>query len=198
MEERSVPVGGDFSRIFDAKDFLSMINTPDEAACVLRGHLILEEFLHLWIDKRSNTTDMFKNVFVPFKAKLGISRNLGLKKDYYDALDHVNNIRNRFGHRKGYEFTLSELESLADKIDKIPNTEGMREIKECRGFTATSSGIDQHHNKRVQKTVDYHSSNNQMKFLIVFIVLMLKLSGWLQKEFESRNIGFTVIKETEC
>lgn len=52
-----VAVGADFSRIFEPNDFLAMVNIPDEALCVLRAHLILEEFLSLWSSKITRTED---------------------------------------------------------------------------------------------------------------------------------------------
>ncbi len=67
IEDHKV-VGGDFSRIFEAKDYLAMLNVPDEATCVLRGHLILEEVLNIWSSKLTDTEDLFKGGFVSFKT----------------------------------------------------------------------------------------------------------------------------------
>ena len=167
-----------------------MVNTPDEAACVLRGHLVLEEFLHLWIDKITSTDDMFSGVFVPFKSKLQISRNLGLNQDHFKVLDKINEIRNRFGHRKGYEMEVSTLDSLADKIDQIPEPEKMLPT---RDFEAYLSGKDQNGNL-VNKKFRYAESDCRMKFIILFVVYMLKLSWWLQTEFNNRNIKYTIIE----
>ena len=38
-----VGVGGDFGRVFDPEDYLTMVNALDEATVVLRAHLVLEE-----------------------------------------------------------------------------------------------------------------------------------------------------------
>jgi len=46
MDQDHAAISGDFSRIFDATDYMAMVNGTDEAACVLRGHLVLEEFLN--------------------------------------------------------------------------------------------------------------------------------------------------------
>lgn len=43
-----VGVGGDFARVFDAEDYMAMVNALDEATVVLRAHLVLEEFLNIW------------------------------------------------------------------------------------------------------------------------------------------------------
>ncbi len=190
MSGSHVPISGDFSRIFEAADYMAMVNTPDEAACVLRGHLVLEEFLHLWIDKITSTDDMFSGVFVPFKSKLQISRNLGLSQDHFKVLDKINEIRNRFGHRKGYEMEASTLDSLAERIDKIPEPEKMLPARE---FEVYFSGKDQNGNL-LSKTFRYSESDCRMKFIILFVIYMLKLSWWLQTEFDSRNIEYTIIE----
>ncbi|MGN2431451.1 hypothetical protein [Pseudomonas syringae] len=95
-----VAVGADFSRIFDPNDFLAMINIPDEAMCVLRGHLILEEFLNLWCSKLTNTEDLYSGTFVPFKTKLVISKNLGMSGEIFIVADRINEVRNRFSTEK--------------------------------------------------------------------------------------------------
>jgi len=95
-----VPVGGDFSRIFDHQDYLAMISIPDEATCILRAHLVLEEVLNLWASKLTGTTDLYAGTFVPFKTKLVIAKNLGMNSGIYSVLDKINEIRNRFSHRK--------------------------------------------------------------------------------------------------
>jgi hypothetical protein len=189
MNGSHVPISGDFSRIFEADDYMAMVNTPDEAACVLRGHLVLEEFLHLWIDKITSTDDMFRGVFVPFNSKLKISRNLGLSQDHFKVLDTINEIRNRFGHRKGYEMEVSTLDSLAEKIDEIPEPEKMLQARE---FEAYLSGRDKNGNP-VSQTFRYPESDCRIKFIILFVVYMLKLSWWLQTEFNNRNIEYTII-----
>tara|TARA_R110001583_G_C5475562_1_gene393263 strand:- start:57 stop:728 length:672 start_codon:yes stop_codon:yes gene_type:complete len=190
MSGNHVAISGDFSRIFEPSDYMAMVNTSDQAACVLRGHLVLEEFLHLWIDKVTSTDDMFRGVFVPFKSKLQISKNLGLSQDHFEVLDKINTIRNKFGHRKGYEVELSTLDSLAEKIDGISEPE---KTLPSREFVAYISGKDQNGN-RVDKEFNYPDSDGRMKFIILFVVYMLKLSWWLQSEFNNRNIEYTIIE----
>jgi len=189
MDQDHVAISGDFSRIFDAADYMAMVNGTDEASCVLRGHLVLEEFLNLWIDKRTSTEDIFNGAFISFKSKLKVSRNLGLNKLHFAVLSHINDIRNRFGHRKGYVMEKSEIEALANKIDAISEPEKM---VPCRNFSAYLSGKDQNGN---QKDVEhkYEDSDLRMRFIILFVAFMLKLSWWLQSEFNARNIKYTII-----
>lgn len=170
-------------------DYLSMINTPDEISCVLRGHMVLEEFLHLWIEKRTNTKGIFKGVFIPFRNKLKISRNLGLTKPHFDTIDEFNNIRNNFGHTKGYKIKDSEIDKLAKKVDSISQKQA---FKKCAEFTA--SNTVQHGNIWIRTDFTFHDSNNQMKLFIIFISYMLKLAFWLQEEFDRRNIKIVIIE----
>lgn len=188
----NVPIGGDFNRIFDHADYLAMLNIPDEATCILRGHLILEEVLNLWTSKTTGTEDLFSGTFVPFKTKLVISKNLGLADDFYRVLDKVNDIRNKFSHRKGYALEKSYIDSLANLVDAIPSDELMGNSKE---FQLYVSGKDSLGN--VCETVHkWNDCDVRRQFVIVFVLLMLKFTVWIQKEFVSKNIEFTIIKSS--
>jgi hypothetical protein len=57
---KCVGVGGDFDRVFDPEDYLTMVNALDEATVVLRAHLVLEEFLNIWASRVTATEDLFE------------------------------------------------------------------------------------------------------------------------------------------
>ena len=48
-----IRIDGDFTSIYNLKNMEGLINANDEISVILRGHLILEEFLNLWIEKIS-------------------------------------------------------------------------------------------------------------------------------------------------
>lgn len=187
--DRIVPVGGDFSKVFDHKDYLAMVNTTDQAACILRAHLILEEALNLWANKVTNCTDLFGGSFVPFKTKLTIAKNLGFDSDLTKILDRINEIRNRFSHRRGYEMDTQSIESIKDKVNAITEP---KSLLRCEEFSAFISGRDSDGQvKEIAYT--YKEGDNRVKFLITFVMLMLKLSWWMQKDFQRRGIRFIII-----
>ncbi len=189
MNDKHVAVGGDFIRIFDPKDYLAMINIPDEATCILRGHLILEEVLNLWSSKLTGTDDLYAGTFVPFKTKLVISKNLGMSDDLYKTLYKINEIRNRFSHRKEYELELSTIDALKIKVDKlIPSAK----VQKCETFHLFVAGKDQNRNS-TEMTYTWENSDNRIKFVIVFVILMLKLTSWMQDEFVKRDINYRII-----
>jgi hypothetical protein len=132
---------------------------------------------------------MFNGVYIPFNSKLQVSRNLGLNKLHFEVLHHINKIRNRFGHRKGYMMEKSEIEALANKIDAITDPEKMLP---CREFSAFLSGEDKNGNRKDME-YKYETSDSRMQFIILFVAYMLKLSWWLQSEFNNRNIRYTII-----
>jgi len=189
MSETSVPIGGDFSRIFDHRDYLAMINIPDDATCVLRAHLILEEILNVWSSKLTSTEDLYRGGFVPFKTKLIISRNLGLDDSLFEILDRVNDLRNRFSHRKGYVLEYSAIDALRKLVDAFASHIG---LTPCETFQASVSGTDQA-GRRVDTDYTWASAVNRIKFVIVFIVLMLKITHWIQEEFQKRGIQYTIV-----
>lgn len=189
VDHKQVVVGGDFNRIFDHKDYLAMISIPDEATCILRGHLILEEVLNLWSSKVTNTEDLYAGIFVSFKTKLVVSKNLGLSEELFTVLDRVNEIRNKFSHRKGYQLEKSQIESLKNRIDDV--VESAR-VQKCGTFHVFVGGKDENGNLK-EITYTWEESDNRVKFVLVFVILMLKLTHWIQNEFISRGINYSIV-----
>lgn len=183
-----VAVGADFSRIFDPNDFLAMINIPDEAMCVLRAHLILEEFLNLWCSKLTNTEDLYSGTFVPFKTKLVISKNLGMSGEIFIVADRINEVRNRFSHRKGHTLEKSTIDALRIKVDDLEVNVSMLK---CNDFKLFISGKDQH-GAAAEFTHTWEKSGNRIRFLIVFLSFMLKFTHWIMGEFGKRGIGYEI------
>jgi len=168
-----------------------MVNIADEATAVLRGHLILEEVLNLWANKLTDVTDLYSGGFFAFKSKMIILKNLGMPNDIYDALKTVNDIRNRFSHRKGHQLETSALTSLASKVDAIDVPEKL-ELEDSKSFQITLGGTDQN-GVRANRIHTWADGNSRMRFVIVFVILMLKLTHWIQGEFNRRGIPFTIV-----
>lgn len=188
MDCKEVTLGGDFNRIFGHEDYLAMVSIPDEATCILRGHLVLEEVLNLWSSKITTTEDLYAGIFVSFKTKLVISRNLGISEELFSVLDKVNDIRNKFSHRKGYQLEKSQIESLKIKVDEIVES---AKIQKCETFHVFVGGTDEDGNPK-EITYTWKESNNRIKFVLVFVILMLKLTYWIQNEFINRDIKYTI------
>ncbi|MCK0507274.1 hypothetical protein [Aromatoleum anaerobium] len=98
-----------------------MFNSLDEASVVLRAHLILEEFLNIWCGRLTGTDDLFAGTFVPFKTKLVVARNLGMASEYVEILEKVNEVRNRYSHRRKYVLEQSTLDGLKNKVNALPS-----------------------------------------------------------------------------
>lgn len=122
----------------------------------MRGHLILEEVLNLWSSKLTKTNDLYAGALVPFKTKLVASKNLGLSEEIFRVLDKINDVRNRFSHRKGYELEVSVIEPLKKRVDEIiPSAK----VQKCETFHVFVSGKDQEGNP---KEVTYTRSHLYM------------------------------------
>lgn len=191
MVYEEIAVGGDFNRIFDHEDYLAMISIPDEATCILRGHLILEEVLNLWSSKLTNTEDLYAGIFVSFKTKLVVSKNLGMGDELFTVLDKVNDIRNKFSHRKGYQLEKSQITSLKNYVDDAVRP---AKIRKCEAFHLFVGGKDENGNPK-ETTYTWENSDNRVKFVLVFVILMLKLIHWIQNEFIGRGINYTIISK---
>ena len=191
MNDTRVPIGGDFNRIFDHRDYLAMVSIPDEATCVLRAHLILEEVLNLWSSKLTGTDDLYVGTFVPFKTKLVISRNLGLQQELFDVLNKINETRNRFSHKKGYVLETSFIGSLRKKVDAVvPEAK----LLPCDQFQTYVSGKDMA-GRDAENIYTWQDGENRIRFVIIFVVLMLKITHWMQTEFRTRGIQYVIVKK---
>ena len=168
-----------------------MINTREESTVVLKAHLILEDFVNVWASVATKTDDLFAGEFVAFKTKINIAKNLGLPEDVYKVLKKFNDVRNRYSHRRKYVVDDQEVLSLCRLID-IALPEEM--VTPCREFRLQTSGTDASGNQRSQD-FDWDSSSNDKKILISFVVFVMKISFWMQKEFISRGINYSMISD---
>ncbi len=184
-----VGVGGDFARVFDPEDYLTMVNALDEATVVLRIHLLLEEFLNIWSAKVTKTDDLFEGTFVPFKTKLTICQNLGFHASFAAVIDRINDIRNRYSHRRKYKIEENALLSLRDKVTALPSEQ---ELLPCEKFEIYLDGVDQS-GQRKQISYGWQTADTKKRLAIIQVVLVLKLVQWMQKEFSNRDIAYNLV-----
>lgn len=184
-----VSVGGDFARVFDHEDYLSMINALDEASVVLRAHMILEEFLNIWCSRLTKTDDLFAGTFVPFKTKLVVARNLGLAKEYDDILEKFNEIRNRYSHRRKYALEASMLEALRIKVNGLSSEPS---LLPCEDYHIFVEGPDQN-GQRKEAVYQWATTDTKKRVMIIFIQLVMKFVHWMQLAFQERGIQYELI-----
>jgi hypothetical protein len=183
------PIGGDFARVFDPEDYLSMVNALDEASVVLRAHLVLEEFLNIWAAKLTRTDDLFEGGFVPFKTKLFICKNLGLDSSFADVLDRVNTIRNRYSHRRKYKVEEKTVNGLKDAVDALRSEKA---LLPCEKFELYLEGKDAS-GQRKQITYTWASADAKKRLALIQVILVLKLIQWMQGAFNARGIQYTLV-----
>lgn len=184
---------GKFAEIFDKDDFLSMLNTNDESTVVLKGHLIVEDFLNVWSSLITSTEDLYAGGFVNFKTKINISKNLGLPDGICRALEKINDIRNRYSHRRKYRISTQEIDALRKSIDN--SAPGIKVVS-CEEYTLESSGLDENGVRR-HLMYDWKNSDSAKKLFIMFVTFLMKLVFWIQGEFSARGIGYPMIQEGE-
>jgi hypothetical protein len=184
-----VAVGGDFARVFDPEDYLTMVNALDEATVLLRAHLVLEEFLNIWAARITGTEDLFEGGFVPFKTKLFICKNLGFDAKFADVFDRVNTIRNRYSHRRKYQLDDNGLIALRDAVDGLPSLQPM---EPCEKFEIYLEGRDASGNRQ-QVTYTWAAADTKKRVALVQVVLVLKLVQWMQHEFNAKGIRYTLV-----
>ncbi len=184
-----VSIGGDFGRVFDAEDYMTMVNALDEATVVLRAHLVLEEFLNIWGARATATEDLFEGGFVPFKTKLFICKNLGFHSEFAEVFDRVNTIRNRYSHQRKYKLEDSALDGLRNAVDALPS---IHPLLPCEQFEIYLEGQDA---SGIRKgfTYTWATADIKKRMALVQVVLVLKLVHWMQQEFNSRGIKYNLV-----
>ncbi|MDO6693727.1 hypothetical protein Q4574_10550 [Aliiglaciecola sp. 3_MG-2023] len=192
MFDKQIPFTNEMNNIFDNEDILSMINIPDETACILKAHLILEELLNCWSSQVTKCDDLYSGIFVSFKVKLTISKNLGLTKEVHDLLDKVNDIRNKFSHRKKFKLEKSAIESLKNKVNNFMSEAN---ITKCEEFTLVVNGTD-HTGERKEMIHKWETSENRIRFITLFMNLMVRLLFWMKIEFKKRGIDHSILPIT--
>jgi hypothetical protein len=184
-----VGVGGDFARVFDPEDYMTMVNALDEATVVLRAHLVLEEFLNIWAARVTGTEDLFEGGFVPFKTKLFICRNLGFASEFCDVFDRVNTIRNRYSHRRKYKLEESGLAGLRDVVDALSSPQP---LLPCEKFEIYLEGQDAS-GARKRMTYTWATADTKKRMALVQVILVLKLVQWMQQAFNARGIKYNLV-----
>ncbi|EGJ11269.1 hypothetical protein [Rubrivivax benzoatilyticus] len=184
-----VGVGGDFARVFDPEDYMTMVNALDEATVVLRAHLVLEEFLNIWAARVTSTEDLFEGGFVPFKTKLFICKNLGFAPEFCDVFDRVNTIRNRYSHRRNYKLEESGLAGLRDAVDALPSPQP---LLPCEKFEIYLEGHDASGDRK-QLTYTWATADTKKRMALVQVILVLKLVQWMQHTFNARCIKYNLV-----
>lgn len=184
-----VGIGGDFGRVFDPEDYLTMINALDEATVVLRAHLVLEEFLNIWAARVTKTEDLFEGIFVQFKTKLVVCRNLGLDISYFDVLDKFNDIRNRYSHRRKYKLEENALTALRDRVDALQSDQI---LLPCEKFEISLQGTDGT-GQRKEIAYTWATADTKKRLATIQVVLVLKFVQWMQREFNNRGIKYTLV-----
>jgi hypothetical protein len=184
-----IRVEGDFARVFDAEDYKTMINALDEATVVLRAHLVMEEFLNVWAARVTGTEDLFDGIFVSFKTKLAICQNLGFDARFAKVLDKLNEIRNRYSHRRKYQLEENKLKALRDAVDALPASSPMQP---CSEFEIWLEGTDQTGARR-QVTYTWATADMKKRLTLVQVIAVLKLVQWMQEAFTARGIKYELI-----
>ena len=187
--ETQVRVGGDFARVFDHEDYLIMLNSLDEVSVVLRAHMILEEFLNIWCSRVTGTEDLFFGTFVPFKTKLVIARNLGLSPEYEDILDKLNEVRNRYSHKRKYAIEQSKLDSLKDKVNALPSEPPLLPCEQYHIFATGQDQFGRPHELRYE----WATADTKKRMLLIVIQLVMKFVQWMQIEFLRRGIQYNLV-----
>lgn len=184
-----VAVGGDFARVFDHEDYLVMFNSLDEASVVLRAHLILEEFLNIWCGRLTGTDDLFAGTFVPFKTKLVVARNLGMASEYVEILDKINEVRNRYSHRRKYVLEQSTLDGLKNKVNALPSDPP---LLPCEQYHIFAQGKDQF-GRPQEVRHEWSTTDIKKRVLLVFVQLVMKFVQWMQAEFTRRGVHYNLV-----
>ena len=109
---------------FSPEYLLRLAETEDEIGFVLHAHLMSEEWLTKWCEAQLNKPDLLNGLRLGYTVRLQLAIRLGLPKEAEKAFTKLNEIRNRLGHRLGYELSASEINAFAEAVDQLKTTNG--------------------------------------------------------------------------
>ena len=103
----------------DVNVLMDAFDTEDDVGAVLRGHLLAEQFLNWYIERRL-VGELSSYVRPPreFGGKLGIAAALGLPLEFAAVARQLNNIRNKLAHSL-HKLNPSQVEQLGRDVNKL-------------------------------------------------------------------------------
>ena len=94
--------------------FFSHLQAEDELGAVVRAHIHIEASIIEFLNARVPFPDELPRL--QYEARLKLSTALGLKRDYFESLKLLGDIRNSFGHNINTVLTDVKLNELFSKL----------------------------------------------------------------------------------
>ena len=183
------PFSDEFSSVLNPDDYLSILDSKDQLTVVLKYHLITEEFLNLWCKKTTSCDQIFDRCFVPYKTKNQIARNLGLPDEAFEALDYLNELRNKFSHNHRYVISDGQNDKLRRLVDLFGTD---LKLVQCAEFSIHTHER-QENGLLLEVTYTWKDSPPEKKQFIALCLLTMKLTKWIQDAFIARGIDFKLV-----
>lgn len=166
----------------DLEVLVKMVETEDDVGCVLRSHLVLEQFLNVYVSDRVGVKNFFSEMRLRFSDKLNIAERLGLNYEIFAALKMLNRIRNNIAHESNFCVEINDVEKLKSAVwnvrfkgEKFPTPEDMK-LYIAPGGRADKS-----------QTYDFSTGDVRVKFILVVGGMLSKCTFWLHKDAVERR-----------
>jgi hypothetical protein len=96
------------------QSFYQHLIAEDELGVVVRAHIHIEASLTEFVEARTPFPEHLPRL--TYEARLRLACALGLKRDHFDALKILGDIRNSFGHRIDAKLTDPKINELFSKL----------------------------------------------------------------------------------
>lgn len=132
-----------FGYFLDPEKYVPILNQDDESFAILKLSLILDNFLHVFIENtRKNKTEKYVKAERYFQQKLETSVALGFPVSIAESFSYFNGLRNQLSHKIDYIATNKEIDVYIEKVESI-------KIEECNINNYFNTKIEPYFNEGV-------------------------------------------------
>lgn len=161
---------------------IAAAETEDEIGCVLRIHLMIEQFLTVYVrEKRQPELKAFVSSPREFGQKLSYSTAFGLPLPIAAVAHQINNIRNKMAHNMDQSFNDGDIQQLARLVNQMSAID--------TSFTPVEKRTISIPVKRPGETLTYTTESNRIKFLISSLSFWATAVRWLIEDAARTKIA---------
>ncbi|WP_434657328.1 hypothetical protein J3P96_11925 [Pseudomonas sp. R3-56] len=166
---------------------IAAAETDDEIGCVLRIHLMVEQFLTVYVrEKRQPELKAFVSSPREFGQKLAYSTAFGLPLPIAAVAHQINNIRNKMAHNMDQSFNDGDIQQLARLVNQMSDVD--------LSFTPVEKRTISLSLKRPGETLTYTTEGNRIKFLISSLSFWGTALRWLIEDAARTKIALGLAK----
>lgn len=172
-----VKLNHDFAKFLEQSYYIDALNYNSDAACLLRLHLLAEQFLNVFLDDypSENQKKFLKAKYFDQKNQIAVA--LGMPTELASALSLLGKIRNKFAHSLEYQLNKNaDVRLYIDLVNKFQ----VEQLNESNGWGPITNdfyiaGINTKTNQEQRINI---TDGPRAAFTIATYILLTKAGLW--------------------